>query len=135
MSIAAYKTTIRESETPRQIERRILSRVTGQLAARADAYDRAESKLDRSTLLADGLRDDLATNQKFWNELKFDLSQPKNALPTDLRAGLISLAMWVDRQTSSVMGGNAGVRALVDINRSIVAGLTGQASVAAAEVA
>ncbi len=126
MSIAAYKTTIRESETPRQIERRVLSRVTGQLAARAEAYDRAENMRDRGTLLAEGLRDDLATNQKFWNELKFDLPQPKNALPTDLRAGLISLAMWVDRQTSSVMGGSAGVGALVDINRSIVAGLAGQ---------
>ena len=126
MSIAAYKTTIRESETPRQIERRVLSRVTGQLAARAEAYDRAESMRDRGTLLAEGRRADLATNQKFWNELKFDLSQPKNALPTDLRAGLISLAMWVDRQTSSVMGGSAGVGALVDINRSIVAGLAGQ---------
>ena len=134
MSIAAYKTTIRESETPRQIERRILSRVTGQLAARAEAYDRAESKLDRGAILADGLRDDLATNQKFWHELQFDLAQPGNGLPAELRAGLISLALFVDRQTSAVMGGNAGVGALVEINRSIVAGLAGQAP-QAAEVA
>ena len=134
MSIAAYKTTIRESETPRQIERRVLSRVTGQMAARAEAFDRAESARDRGTLLAEGLREDLATNQKFWSELQFDLSQPGNALPAELRAGLISLAIWVDRQTSTVMGGHAGVRALVDINRSIVAGLAGQGS-SVAEVA
>lgn len=134
MSIAAYKTTIRESETPRQIERRVLSRVTGRLAARATAYDQAASKLDRGTLLAEGLRDDLATNQKFWSELQFDLAQPGNALPAELRAGLISLAIFVDRQTSAVIGGNAGVGALVEINRSIVAGLGGQAP-APAEVA
>ncbi|SDF34619.1 flagellar biosynthesis regulator FlaF [Limimaricola pyoseonensis] len=128
MSIAAYKTTIRESESPRQIERRVLSRVTGQLAERAEAFDRAENLRDRSTLLTDGLRDNLATNQKFWNELKFDLSQPGNGLPAELKASLISLALWVDRQTSAVMGGQPGVRALVDINRSIVAGLAGQAT-------
>ncbi|MGR3465958.1 flagellar biosynthesis regulator FlaF [Limimaricola sp.] len=134
MSIAAYNSTIRESETPRQIERRILSRVTGQMASRAEAYDRADSRLDRGALLSDGLRNDLATNQKFWNELKYDLAQPENALPAELRAGLISLALWVDRQTNAVMGGNAGVGALVEVNRSIVAGLAGQAP-AAAEVA
>ncbi|MGR3497383.1 MAG: flagellar biosynthesis regulator FlaF [Limimaricola soesokkakensis] len=127
MSIAAYKTTIRESETPRQIERRVLSRVTGQLATRASAFDRAESARERSALLSDGLRDDLVTNQKFWSELQFDLAQPGNALPAELRAGLISLAIFVDRQTSAVIGGNAGVGALVEINRSIVAGLGGQA--------
>ncbi|MCP1169237.1 flagellar biosynthesis regulator FlaF [Limimaricola litoreus] len=134
MSIAAYKTTIRESESPRQIERRILSRVTGQMAVRAEAYDRAESKLDRGAILADGLRDDLAINQKFWIELQFDLAQPGNGLPAELRGGLISLALWVERQTNAVMGGDAGVGALVEVNRSIVAGLAGQAP-AEAEVA
>ncbi len=131
MSIAAYKTTIRESETPRQIERRVLSRVPPQMAARTEAFDRAESTCDRGTLLAKGLRDDLATNQKFWNELKFDLSQPGKALSTELRASLISLAIFIERQTSTVMSGNAGVRALVNINRSIVADLAGQGSTVA----
>lgn len=131
MSIAAYKTTIRESETPRQIERRVLSRLTGDLAAKAQAFDGAGTLLDRSQLLAEGLRNDLAENQKFWNELKFDLMGSGNGLPEDLRAGLISLALWVDRQTANVLGGNAGVGALVDINRSIVAGLSGQAAQAA----
>ena len=134
MSIAAYKTTIRESETPRQIERRILSRLTGQMAAQAETFDRAESNLERAMLLADGLRDNLAHNQKFWGELQFDLAQPGNELPAELRAGLISLALFVDRQTNAVMGGNAGVGALVEINRSIVAGLAGQGT-QAAEVA
>lgn len=131
MSIAAYKTTIRESETPRQIERRVLSRVTSRLAEQAQSFDRAEDLLTRGTLLGSGLKDDLALNQKVWTELKFDLAQPGNALPAELRAGLISLAIWVDRQTAAVMGGQPGIGALIDINRSIIAGLAGEATTSA----
>lgn len=123
MSIAAYKSTIRQSESPRQIERRILSRLTGQLEAHA-AFDTATG-LERIEILARGLRAALAENQIFWNELKYDLAQPGNALSPELRAGLISIALWIDRQTSAVMGGDPGVMALAEINRNIIAGLAG----------
>ncbi len=128
MSIAAYKSTIRTSESPRQIERRILSRLTGQLEARANDYDGAAGQHERIEILSSGLRNDLTENQRFWGELKHDLSQAENALPAELRAGLLSLALWVDRQTASILGGAAGVSALVQINRSIVAGLSGRAT-------
>lgn len=123
MSIAAYKSTIRQSESPRQIERRILSRLTGQLEAHA-AFDTATG-LERIEILSRGLRAALAENQTFWNELKYDLAQPGNALSPELRAGLISIALWIDRQTSAVMGGDSGVMALAEINRTIIAGLAG----------
>ncbi len=122
MSLAAYKTTIRHSESPRQIERRILSRLTGELEAHA-AFDTATTAGERLTILSGGLRNALIENQKFWNELKYDLALPENALPPALRAGLMSLALWVDRQTAAIMGGSPGVRALAEINRTIVAGL------------
>lgn len=122
MSINAYKNTIRQSESPRQIERRILSRLTGAIEAHS-AYDTADSPNARLGILSGGLRDALAENQTFWNELKYDLAMPENQLSPDLRAGLLSLALWVDRQTTAIMGGKTGVMALVDINRSIVAGL------------
>ncbi len=123
MSIAAYKSNIRHTESPRQIERRILSRLTGALEAHA-AFDTAPSKAIRLNILSSGLRETLAENQKFWNELKHDLAFPGNALPPDLRAGLISIALWVDRQTNAVMGGEPGVAALADINRTIITGLS-----------
>ncbi|WP_212522767.1 flagellar biosynthesis regulator FlaF [Actibacterium sp. MT2.3-13A] len=126
MSIAAYKQTIRESETPRQIERRILSRLTGQLEQHARAFDAAETRSERQALLAGGLRASLTENQAMWRALKHDLAAEGNALPPDMRASLLSLALWVDRQTTAVMGGARGLGALVAINRSIVAGLSGQ---------
>lgn len=127
MSIAAYRQTIRESESPRQIERRILSRITGQLEQHAQAFDGAENKSDRQSLLANGLRSSLSDNQTLWRAMRHDLAAEGNALPPELRASLLSLALWVDRQCATVMGGEKGIGALVAINHSIIAGLSGQA--------
>lgn len=127
MSIAAYKTTIRESETPRQIERRLLVRVTATLDASAREYDSAEAGFARVTLLTSALREALSDNVAIWQALKSDLANPGNALPADLRAMLISLSLWVERQTNVVIGGGVGIQDLVQVNRNIIAGLSGQA--------
>ena len=129
MSINAYKSTIRQVESPRQIERRILSRLTGALEAHA-AYDGLDSAVARLGLLSGGLRHALAENQTFWSELKHDLALPENRLSPDLRAGLVSLALWVDRQTAAILGGAPGVMALVDVNRAIITGLAANTHVA-----
>ncbi len=122
MSIAAYKNTIRQVESPRQIERRILSRLTGELES-FGAYDKTTTSFERLDILSNGLRVALSENQTFWAALKRDLVLPENALPLELRAGLLSIALWVDQKTKSVLGGTPGVMALVQVNRSIIAGL------------
>ncbi|KAF0674637.1 flagellar biosynthesis regulator FlaF [Profundibacterium mesophilum] len=127
MSINAYKKTIRESESPRQIERRIFSRIIGGLERDARRFDRSETRSDRLSILSDGLRQTLTDNQAFWTALKFDLATPGNNLPAALRAQLLSISLWVDRQTAVVLGGGTGVMALLDVNRNIAAGLSGQA--------
>ena len=127
MSIAAYKRTIRESESPRQIERRILSQVTSRMEGMADAFDRAPGKTERLAILSDGLRTALQENQKFWQTLRHGLAAPGNALPEGLRASLLSLTLWVDRQTTAILGGNGGVRALCQVNHNIAGGLAGEA--------
>ncbi|MHA6345251.1 flagellar biosynthesis regulator FlaF [Roseivivax sp. CAU 1761] len=125
MSIAAYKKTIRESETPRQIERRVMSTVTAEMERHA-AFDAAD--LDgRRTILAGGLRSGLQDNQALWRALRTDLADDGNRLPAPLRAQLISISLWADRQSSQVMGGQAGLAALIEVNRRIAAGLAGQA--------
>ena len=124
MTIAAYKRTIRESESPRQIERRILSNITGRLEAEAQAFDGAAYLADRTRILAAGLRGTLRDNQAIWIALRNDLAQPANALPPALRASLISIALWVERQTLQVLGGAAGIRALAEVNNNIIAGLS-----------
>jgi flagellar protein FlaF len=125
MTIAAYKRTIRESETPRQIERRILSNITGRLEADARTFDGDIHLSERARMLAAGLRVTLRDNQALWIALRDDLAQPANALPPPLRASLISIALWVERQTTEVLGGAAGVGVLAEVNNNIIAGLSG----------
>ena len=85
MGLAAYKRTIRESETPRQIERRILSRVTHDLAEKGQGFDATEDKSERLNILASGLRDAIYENQRFWSALRFDLAEPENKMPDGLK--------------------------------------------------
>tara|TARA_R110002020_G_C16014160_1_gene751359 strand:+ start:50 stop:454 length:405 start_codon:yes stop_codon:yes gene_type:complete len=134
MGLAAYKRTIRESETPRQIERRIISRVTHELSEKGQGFDATEDKTHRLAILAAGLRDALSDNQRFWSALRHDLASPENAMPDTLKASLISIALWVDRQTFSLMAGEGRLSGLVEINENIAAGLAGQASPAVREV-
>lgn len=115
MSIAAYTQTIKETESPRQIERRVVAQVTVALERHAgDAPATPE------------LRDALARNQRLWGAFRADLITESNALPAELRAGLISLSFWVDRHTTQVLEGAATAGPLVDVNRRILAGLRGQ---------
>ena len=124
MSIAAYQRTIRESESPRQIETRVFARVTGRLADFKHSYAAATTREERAIVLADGLRDALADNRKLWSTLRDDLGHEDNALPPQLRAQLLSIALWVDRQSMAVGGGLPGLPALIDVNNSILAGLS-----------
>ena len=123
MSVAAYKRTIRESESPKQIEARVFARITGDISRFKSAYDAAQNREDRIAILADGLRNALAENQRLWIVLRDDLSDEGNALPPALRGQLLSIALWVERQTAQVMGGYPGLSALIDVNSSILAGL------------
>lgn len=116
MSIAAYQQTIAECEDPRRIEYRVFLRITLALEAHRDADWRSA-----------GLKDALWRNLELWNTLRADLLDEGNALPESLRAGLVSLSFSVDRQTTMVLRGEAGVGLLVEINRAVMQGLQGNA--------
>ncbi|MDF3414839.1 flaF protein [Sulfitobacter sp. M57] len=133
MSVTAYKRTISHTEAPRQIERRILAQVTSELETQYLAFDRAERRLERLQLLADGLRHTLQKNQMVWSAFKMDLVDGANGLSPELKASLISLSLWVESHTQGVLAGGKQVKPLVDINRSIVDGLSGRQLETAAE--
>ena len=126
MSIDAYRRTLREVESPRQIERRLMSNITGRLDSVADRFDDAMARHERLMLLAMGLRTALAENQRLWSAMKYDLAENENSLPEDLRGRLLSLAIWVEKTTSNILGGTAGVRALTTVNNNIIEALTVQ---------
>ncbi|GGG67740.1 flagellar biosynthesis regulatory protein FlaF [Salipiger pallidus] len=132
MSINAYKRTIRESETPRQIEARVFARITGGMSVHLEAWNGAGDKAERVAILAQGLREVVSENRALWVRLQNDLSREGNQLPAALRANLISLSLWVDRTCGEVIGGGNGLKALIDVNQNIMGGLAGQSPAPAA---
>jgi flagellar protein FlaF len=124
MSITAYKRTISDTEAPRQIERRVLVQATADLESYLE-FDDTEERLDKLRFLASGLRDALWNNERIWLTFKHDLADKENSLSPDLRATLVSLAIWVESHSEAVLKGAEQVGPLVSVNRSIIRGLSG----------
>jgi len=121
MSLRAYQQTAARAESPREAEYRLFGQVTRALMEAA--------KLDPKDL--GGRIDALDWNRRMWSALATDCGSPENALPNELRAGIISLAMWVGKYTSLVIRGEDDIQDLIDVNRMIMQGLAGGAAEAA----
>lgn len=115
MSVRAYQQAAQRAEPPRDLEYRLLGQVTRALmdAAQLDPKDFA------------GRIDALDWNRRVWSALAADCASERNALPGPVRAQIISLSMWVNRHTSSVMRREAQIEPLIDVNRAIMQGLSG----------
>jgi flagellar protein FlaF len=110
MSISAYRRQKEAAETPRELECRAFSVVIGKLT---------EAKKSGGQALVEACY----LNNQLWTALTVDLSLADNPLPEDLKARLISLAIWVQRYTPQAMAGTASVDALIAVNRNILDGL------------
>jgi flagellar biosynthesis activator protein FlaF len=113
MSIQAYQAAAQKTESPRQTEYRAFAVATRCLidAAALPPFDvgrRGEA---------------LAKNRRLWSLLAADCAAEGNVLPNALRAQIISLSLFVDRHSSSVMREGASFDVLIDINRTIMQGL------------
>ncbi len=53
-----------------------------------------------------------------------------NALPPELRAGIVSLSLWVDRHTSGLVAGRETMEPLLEVNRMLLDGLSRPAQAA-----
>ncbi|MFT3811658.1 MAG: flagellar biosynthesis regulator FlaF [Micropepsaceae bacterium] len=117
MSLAAYQNTLKATENPRDVEYRLFGQVTRALLDAAP--------LPRTDPKVIGAID---WNRRMWSTLAADCSSDSNAMPPQMRAGIISLSLWVARYSSQVMTGAMPVDPLVDINRTIMQGLAARAA-------
>ena len=104
-----YDTLRRESLSGRALEREVLARAAARLESPGDAPGALERAVE--------------ANRQLWMALAADLALPANACPPALKAGLISLAAYVERASGAALRGEGGTRALVEINRNVAAGL------------
>ncbi len=113
MSIQAYQKTANRTADPRDVEFRLFAEVTRDLMEATKAEKHEISKVVKS----------LDKNRQVWNAMAMDCAQPGNALPDDLRAGIISLSLFVNRHTSEASRNRSEIETLIDINRNIMQGL------------
>ncbi len=116
MSLKAYQTTQKASESSSQTEYRLFADVT-----RALMDAQGLSKLDLK------LHDALHWNRQLWSTLATDCAVEGNMLPKQLRASIISISIWVGKYSSQVARGEEDIKALIDINKNIMEGLSAQA--------
>ncbi len=115
MSYNAYKRAQTGSETPQQTEYRLFTDVTRALTQVIDAPRHNKELIEA-----------IDWNRRIWSTLSTDCSIEGNQLPKELRAGIISLAIWVSKHSSMVMRGEESVEDLISINRTIMEGLADQ---------
>lgn len=116
MSLNAYQQVQKRVETPRETEYRLFTQVTRALI---EASELPKSEIAKRM-------DALDWNRRVWTFMANDCSDPANGLPDQLRANIISLAIFVGKYTSSVIQAGEDWEPLIDINRSIMQGLASQ---------
>jgi flagellar biosynthesis activator protein FlaF len=116
MSIQAYQRAATQSEDPRATEYRTMAMVTASLLKVKDA-----GRNDLGALAA-AIQD----NRRLWSIFALDCAQADNKMDMAMRAQIVSLAVYVDRQSSAVLREGAEIEPLIDINRTIMEGLAGR---------
>lgn len=122
----AYTTVEKITASGRQLEASALFRAARSLQLAQDAWGSTgfEAKLDAA----------LKMNQRIWTFFQAELSAPDNPLPDELKAQLLSLIQFIDKQTFDVMAFPAPEKLgiLISINRNVAAGLSAAPAGAAA---
>lgn len=99
--------------TDRDNEYLIFSRITRQLQQATESNDR---RLMIEAAYA---------NNELWTALAADLSHPGNGLPDNVKAGILSLAIFSIKLGQRVLSKNDSADPLIEINTKMMKGLRG----------
>jgi flagellar protein FlaF len=117
MSASSYASVQSRIETPRETEIRAFRYVNGLLSSAGDAASRAAA---------------LHKAHRLWSILLGDLTSPDNRLPVELRASLVSLGLWAQREALARLSDDRGVEPLLALHRDMIEALEAQVSAPAA---
>ncbi len=116
MSLNAYQQASNRAETPSSTEYRLFAQVTRAMMQAKDAPS------EEYTQIAEAVD----WNRRVWNALAMDCAQAENGLPDSLRAGIISLSLFIGRHSSLVVRDASEIETLIDLNKTIMQGLADQ---------
>lgn len=117
MSLTAYQRTLKATENPRDVEYRLFGQVTRALLD-ASPLPRTDAKVIEA----------IDWNRRVWSAMANDCASDANEMAPALRAGIISLSLFVARYSSQVMTAAMPFDPLIDINRTIMQGLAQKAA-------
>lgn len=127
--IGAYQQQQKRNLTPREVEAMAFTKA-------ALLLEEAKGKTKNVDEYAKALR----FNHLLWTIIQADLTDPANQLPDEIKANVMSLSIFVDKQTTKALRSTdpKELDILITINRNLAAGLrtnaaTAQAGVASAE--
>ena len=117
--IDAYKKALNKSGSSRNAEYRLLAQVTAALIEAKEADGDMRKNPAKMKMLAHALN----WNNEVWSTFMDDCRSEDNKLPEKLRGGILSLGIWVNKETQAALNGDVGLDALISVNRDIMTGL------------
>jgi flagellar biosynthesis activator protein FlaF len=110
----AYNEVIEDSrQTMRARERQAMDRVIAMLRAAQEKGPQSRERVDALFYL-----------RSLWMIFLSDLNDPNNELPDQLRAGIISIGIWMNKEIDRVRGGLTNdLTPMIEINQLIRDGL------------
>ena len=125
--VAAYQQQQKRNLTPREVE--------------AMAFTKAALLLEDAKKVTGNITEyskALRYNHLLWTIIQADLTDPENQLPPEIKANVMSLSIFVDKQTTKALRSSSAtdLDVLININRNLAAGLrsTPQTAATAAPV-
>jgi flagellar biosynthesis activator protein FlaF len=110
----AYNDVVEDShQTMRAREREAMDRVIAMLRTAQEKGPQSRERVEALYYL-----------RRLWMIFITDLNDPNNELPDQLRAGIISIGIWMNKEIDRVLGGQTNdLTPMVEINQIIRDGL------------
>ena len=117
--VDAYKKALNKTTSGRDTEYRLLAQVTASLIEAKDADGDMRTNPLKMRTIAEALN----WNNEVWAAFMDDCRSSENQLPEKLKGGILSLGIWVKKETRLAMSGETSLDMLIAINRDIMKGL------------
>jgi flagellar biosynthesis activator protein FlaF len=122
--VDAYKRTLNQTGSTRDTEFRLLGQVTTALIN----AQKIESEIRADPTKMAQFADALNWNNQVWDLFADDCGTAGNQLPRELRGAIVSLGIWVKKETQSALNGSGDLESLIAVNRDIMKGLRNSAA-------
>jgi flagellar protein FlaF len=112
--VGAYASAQKSVMSPREVEAMALTKA---------AFLMEEAKKDVSNYQA--FSQALRFNHLLWTIIQTDITDKENKLPPELKANIMSLSIFIDKQTAKALADGAAqsLDVLININRNLAEGL------------